>query len=156
MAKTVTLKFIVPIGYMPGDYAVLCGNGGSGEIDWDTPLSEVIDLFPGGAGIYGWGQAPWGNHRWGRPHSMLTPGWGQLPWGMSPWGYGSVMISYSLSITDCGEYKFAFACYDAFGNLHQGTPETVTIHMHIAPPAPLGLKKYSYDKDTDILILQAA
>ena len=59
-------------------------------------------------------------------------------------------------VDSCGAYKFGFACYDKLGNLHEGAPEEATVDVHIAPAAPTGLKKNSYDKDTNILVLDAA
>ena len=157
MKVLITVQFVVPVGHIPGDYARLHGNGGSGSIDWNNPATnEVFDLFPNGAGIYGWGHAPWGHFRWGHGHSMRTLGWGHLPWGHFPWGHGSAMIKATYEAAGCGEYKFGFACYDKAGNLHEGTPEQTTVHVHIAPDAPTGLKKNSYDKGTDVLILDAA
>lgn len=157
MSAKVTIKFVVPAGYQQGDYARLHGNSGSGEIDWDTPvLQEKFDLFPSGAGIFGWGHAPWGHSPWGHPFSMRTLGWGHLPWGKFPWGHGTAVITAEVDIFECGAYKFAFACYDSLGNIHEGTPEEVTLHIHIAPPVPTGLKKVSYNKDADVLILEAA
>ncbi len=157
MSVQVTIEFIVPVGYLEGDYAKLYGNGGQGDIDWNTPLSnEVFALFPNGAGIFGWGHAPWGHFRWGHAHSQRTPGWGHLPWGRFPWGHGTAIITVKHQVSSCGAYKFGLACYDKLGNLHTGTPEEVTVNVHIAPPAPSGLKKNTYDKGTDILLLDAA
>jgi len=155
MKAIVTLGFVVPVGYEQGDYAVLHSNNGSGNIDWDTPLS-TYDLFPNSAGIFGFGHAPFGHFRFGHSHSMCTAGWGHLPFGHFPFGHGSAVITAKHMIYDCGEYKFAFACYDKLGNLHEGTPETATIYMHVAPDVPVGLKKHSYNKNTDILLLDAA
>jgi len=157
MTALITVQFVVPAGHVPGDYARLHGNGGSGDIDWDTPATNAVyDLFPSGAGIYGWGHAPWGHYRWGHGHSMRTLGWGHLPWGHYPWGHGSALIAATYEASACGEYKFGFACYDKAGNLHEGAPEEVAVHVHIAPDAPTGLKKSSYNKDTDVLVLDAA
>ena len=145
------------MGYQPGDYAKLHGNGGSGNIDWNSPLiNDIYELFPNRAGIYGWGHAPWGRFRWGHAHSARTPGWGYLPWGHFPWGHGTAVISAIHHVDSCGAYKFGFACYDKFGNVHQGSPEEATVYIHIAPPAPVGLKKNTYNKDTDIMVLDAA
>lgn len=157
MSVNITIEFAVPIGYEQGDYAVLHGSGGSGPIDWDSPLSNAIyDLFPNGAGIYGFGHAPWGRFRWGRAHSMRCPGWGNLPWGHFPWGYGTALISALYKGDYCGDYKFGFACCDAAGNLHEGTPQEITVVVHIAPPVPGRLVKNSYDKNTGVLVLDAA
>lgn len=159
MSAKVTLQFTVPPGHQKGDYARLYSNGGSGEINWAVPVSnEKFDLFPGGAGLYGWGFAPWGHFRWGNAHSMRTPGWGYLPWGKFPWGHGTTTIMATHKVNDCGQYKYAFGCYDKIDNLHEGTPEEVELFIHIAPAAPASLKKGSHDYDitTGILTLDAA
>ena len=157
MPAKITIQFVVPIGYLQGDYAKLCSNGGSGSIDWnDSVNNDIYELFPNGAGIYGWGHAPWGHFRWGHGHSMRTPGFGHLPWGHFPWGHGTALIMAIHRVTSCGEYKYGFALYDEYGNLHEGTPDEETLNIHIAPPAPTRLTKTSYDKETDILVLSAA
>jgi len=157
MSANITIEFAVPVGYDRGDYAKLHGNGGSGDIDWNNPISnEVFDLFPRGAGINGWGHAPWGRFRWGRAHSMRCQGWGHLAWGRFPWGHGTAVIAAIHKVNSCGAYEFGFACYDQAGNVHEGTPEDVTVNVHIAPPAPTGLVKNSYNPETDVLILNAA
>jgi len=157
MSANITIEFTVPVGYQRGDYARLHGNGGSGDIDWNTPVSkEVFDLFPRGAGIYGWGHAPWSRFRWGCAHSMRTGGWGHLPWGRFPWGHGTAVIAALHKVDSCGVYKYGFACYDPAGNLHEGAPQEITVVVHIAPPAPTGLTKNSYNPETDVLVLDAA
>jgi len=157
MSANITIEFVVPAGHQKGDYARLHGNGGSGDIDWDGPVSGMIyRLFPNGAGIFGWGHAPWGRFRWGHAHSMRCSGWGHAPWGHYPWGHGSALITARYKVDYCGDYKFGFGCYDAAGNLHEGSPEEVTVNVHIAPPAPTGLVKNSYNPETDVLILDAA
>lgn len=157
MSANITLQFAVPVGHTEGDYAKLHGNGGSGNIDWNNPVSsEVFSLFPHRAGIYGWGHAPWGHFRWGHAASLRTSGWGHLPWGHFPWGFGTALITAKQRVESCGAYKFAFACYDSLGNLHEGTPEEKLLNIHIPPATPTGLTKVSYDKDTDVLVLEAA
>jgi len=157
MNAVVTIKFVVPVGYQQGDYAQLHGNGGSGSIDWGSPLTnDIYDLFPNRSGIYGWGHAPWGHFRWGHCHSMRSLGFGHLPWGHFPWGHGTAMLIINHRVETCGAYKFGLACYDSLGNVHQGSPEEVTIHVHITPSKPTGLKKNTYNKTTDILVLDAA
>lgn len=157
MSKKVTISFVVPQTYREGDYARLCGNGGAGDIDYDVPISnQIFPLFPKGAGFYGWGHLPWGHFPWGHGTSVRTTGWGHLPWGHFPWGYGAVIISAEVVINECGDYKFAFACYDSCGNRHQGSPEELTVSVHMAPAAPGRLKKTSYNKNTGLLVLQVA
>ena len=137
MSAKVTLQFAVDIGHEVGDYAQLFGNGGDGVVDYDTPLlnGRKFDLFPQGAGIYGCGHEPCGH---------------------SPCGFGTAVIEAEVIIETCGEYKFAFACFDSLGNPDEGAPQELLVSLHTAPPAPTGLIKNSYDKDTDVLILDAA
>ena len=157
MSALITILFTVPVGYIGGDYAKLHGNGGSGDIDWNNPVDNTIyELFPGGAGIFGFGRAPWGNFCWGHAHSMRTAGWGHLPWAHFPWSHGSAVIEAAHKVVACGDYKFGFACYDKFGNVHEGTPEETALEVHISPASPTGLKKNSYNKTTDVLILDVA
>ena len=158
MSAKIALQFAVPADHQLGDYAVLYGNSGSGDIDWDAPLfnGRKFNLFPGGVGIYGWGFAPWGDFPWGDAHSMRTRGWGELPWAFFPWGLGTAIIEASIIVDSCGLYKFAFACFDSLGNPDEGDPGEVSVEVHTAPLAPTGLKKVSCDPDTDVLVLEAA
>ena len=155
MSKAVvTLKFVVPAGYAEGDYSLLAGNGGSGAIDWDNPLSQTqYPLFPNGAGLYGFGHAPFGQHRFGRGHSMRCAGFGHIHFGKGPFGHGAGIVDAVTEVDECGDYKFGLACYDSLGNLHEGSPEEIELEIHIAPDVPSGLQKNSYDKETDVLIL---
>lgn len=147
----------MPQGYVHGDYARLFGNGGAGDIDWIDPLTnEKIDLFPGGSGIYGFGHAPFGHFPFGHAFSMRAPGFGHMPFGHFPFGHGTAMITIKYKVNDCGDYKFAFGCYDQTGNLHEGTPEEETLYIHIPPAVPKGLTKNNYNKTTGILTLDAA
>ncbi len=157
MSALVTIEHTVPAGTELRSTARLHGNGGSGDIDWVNPVSnEIFDLFPDGAGIYGYGHAPYGHHRFGHSHSMRTPGYGHVPYGHHPYGHGAVVISADVEVDECGAYKFGFACYDEARNPHAGTPDEETVHIHIAPAAPDGLKLNAYNKTTDVLTLDVA
>ncbi len=155
MAARITLQLIVPGNYRPGDYARLHGDNGSGTIDWETPINDkIIDLFPDGAGRYGWGRLPWGNFPWGRGLSMRTPGWGRLPWGRFPWGRGAIVIKVDYIVYSCGTYKFGFACCDEARNQHVGTPSEVSVDVHVAPLRPVKrLALNNYNKTTNTLTL---
>ena len=153
----ITIEFYVPPGHQLGDYCVLYGDGGSGSINYAAPLSsEKHPLFPDGAGYFGWGRLSWGHFAWSRGKSLGVRGWGVMSWGRFPWGHGAVKIIARHIVTTCGIYKYAFKCFDAAGNPNAGTPEEISVEVHLAPAAPAGLKKVSYDKDTDILTLEAA
>ena len=155
MPARVTVSFVVPTGYLPDDYAVLYGdNAEGGGIDWATPATgRQLPLFPGGRGIHGFVHAPWGHFPWGHAFSDGPTGWGHLPWGHFPWGHGTAIVEDYVDVTACGDYVFAFACYDSLGNLHDGVPDEVTASVHVAPGPPGGLAFVSYNKTTDALIL---
>jgi hypothetical protein len=153
--KEITIWFAVPLGHLPGDYAMLYSNNGSGDISWTSPFdSEKLDLFPGAAGNYGWGMSPWGMSSFGLPCPKDVQGWGQTPWGMSPWGCGCIVVTRTVRVTECGTWKFALKGFDAIGNAHAGTPNEATVTIHVAPPRPQMLAKKSYDKDTNVLTLE--
>ncbi|MGD0077029.1 MAG: hypothetical protein ABSB91_00225 [Sedimentisphaerales bacterium] len=158
MSANITLQFVAPFDSQPGDYAELCGNGGAGDIDYEAPLlgGRRFDLCPQGGGVYGWGFAPWGDFPWGDCLAVRCLGWGELPWGFFPWGYGGILIEAIVKVDFCGDYKFAFAAFDSLDNPDVGDPEEITVEVHTAPPTPTGLRKVSYDPDTDILVLEAA
>ena len=156
MSAVITISFYTASGFLPGDYVKLHGNSGSGDINWDTPLIDSpLDLFPDGAGVYGFGCVPFGNTPFGRPYSVGVAGWGRLPFGKTPFGYGAVKVSVLWPIYECGDYKFGFASYNAAGNKCAGSPEEILVSAHITPPAPTGLRRNNYDKDTDVLVLDA-
>lgn len=50
MSAVATITWTVPANvYVVGDYACLCGNGGSGDIDYDKPLSgSRYEFYPDG------------------------------------------------------------------------------------------------------------
>ena len=155
MSAIITIQFTVDVGYIPGDYARLFGNCGSGDVDYNTPLTNCkFNLFSGGAGIYGFGHAPFGRFRFGHAHSCRAPGFGHAPFGRFPFGLGAVVILARRRVTACGTYKFAFGCYDLADNPHTGSPEVATVEVHTAPETPTGLKKKTYNKTTDILTLE--
>lgn len=154
MPAQITLQFVVPLAFRPGDTVRLYSNGGSGVINWTTPHDNAVyDCFPEGAGVYGWGHAPWGRFPWGHAYAQRTRGWGHLPWGHFPWGLGATLLTIRTQVQSCGEYLFALGATDAAGNAHVGTPDELALSIHLAPAAPAGLKFVSYDPDADLLIL---
>ncbi len=154
---TITLQFVVPAGFRKGDYAKLFSDAGGGTIDYNTPVdNRLYELFPAGAGIYGFGHAPWGHFRWGHGHAMRAVGFGHLPFGHFPFGLGSAQITATHKVAQCGTYKYAFKVYDAAGNPQSGDPEEVSLTVDTAPAKPTGLKKQSYNKTTDVLTLEVA
>lgn len=153
----ITIDAVVPAGFAPGDYALLYGSGGAGEIDHNSPLDTIKYLFfPNGSGLYGFGHAPFGRFRFGRSQARGARGWSRLPFGRFPWGHGAAWIRVSREVAFCGRHKFALASFDALGNRQAASPGEVTLNIHIPPDAPTPLKSKSYDAGTDILLLEVA
>ena len=150
--KRVTLQFPVPAGYSPGDYCRLFGNGGSGDIDFDTPLNNFIyPTHPNHRGLMGYGNAPYGAYPYGSIAAVDVLGYGCAPYGAYPYGLGCIVIEAVIEVDDCGYYKFAFGAFDAAGNAHAGDPAETAREIHVAPEAPAGLKAESYNTETDQL-----
>lgn len=156
MSAKITVQFAVPVGYRKGDYCLLYGNDGlGGDVDFDNPLVDsYYDLFPNGAGIYGFGLAPFGHHRFGRGYSMQCDGFGSLPFGRHPFGHGTGIVQADCEVESCGRYKFGVKCFDRLGNPHTDTPVEVDLELHIAPPPVVGLKKNSYIPDSSIIFVE--
>ena len=128
MAKAkITLEVTAPLTYAAGDYAYFYGNGGSGSIDYSKPLAAKIELA---APANDFARYPWRSQAW--PDITLT-----------------------VTASICGNYKFALKCFDALGNPQPAAVEELTVPIHIAPAAPSGLKKNSYDPVTGVLALDA-
>jgi len=155
MSAKITISFCVPAGYQPGDYAMLFGMG-----SYDSPLlgGRKFELFPNGAGIYGFGHAPFGHHRFGKGTSLRASGFGfgHLPFGKHPFGHATALVTTSVTVDACGSCDLSFIVYDKLGNRQRGSMAMSLTEVHTAPPAPTGLKKVSYDPDTKVLVLEAA
>jgi hypothetical protein len=116
--KLITISFTAS-GYAAGDYGLLYGDGGSGTIDWDTPVSaKRYDLLPA--------------------------------------GQDEQTITALVRVRDCGTYQFGFKAFDAAGNASAGAPEEASLEVHVIPDKATKLKKVSYNKTTDTLILEVA
>ncbi len=153
----ITLQFVVPAGFRKGDCARQFSDAGGGTIDYNTPVdNRLYQLFPAGAGIYGFGLAPFGRFRFGHGHAMRAIGFGHLPFGHFPFGLGSAQITATHKVAECGTYKYAFKVYAAAGNPQSGDPDEISVTVHTAPAKPAGLKKQSYNKTTDVLTLEVA
>ncbi len=154
MSAVITITSLIPAGYAQGDYAQLHSNGGSGEIDWNTPVDTTrYDLFPDGAGLHGFGHGPFGSFPFGHAWADRVRGFGHLPFGDFPFGSGCVQIEATHRVTQCGAYKYGLACYDESGNAHSGSPAEASVDVHIAPAAPAGLRQSTYSRSAATLTL---
>jgi hypothetical protein len=155
MSAIVTVKAYITPDYDIGDYAKLCGNSGSGSVDYDNPLSNIkISLRPNTAGSHGFGEYPFGDAPFGDGEYSGMGGFGDYPFGEGLFGVGCLVIEASYQVNDCGNYKFGFAVYDKLGNLHSGIPADTTAYIHIPPAAPDTLKQKTYNSSTDTLVLE--
>lgn len=150
--KNIAIDFRVPSGMTRGDYVRLFGNGGSGAVNYTTPLdSSRYDLFRGDSGLFGWSKGRWGHHTWGRQDARGVNGWGKLKWGDFGWGYGAAEINIVRQEQSPATYIYAFQAYDTAGNLDTGTPDEEAALVCPLPKRPLALKRNSYNSTTDVI-----
>jgi len=150
----ITLQFAVPAGHKRGDYARLHWNAGSGAVDYDTPVDNAVyPLFVDG-GLFGFGLAPFGRSRFGHAHASRCPGFGRLPFGRHPFGHGTGLVAATHQVSACDTYTYGVKLFDSAGNAQAGSPAEIAVTVHTAPPRPAGLKKVSYDADTQLLTLE--
>ena len=157
MSVQITIQFAAPPGYSIGDYVKLFSNGGSGDIDYNTPVNSLTyPLLTARSGYFGWRHLPWRHFPWHRGVATRCNGWRHLPWHHFPWRHGTLLITAKLIVDGpCGGYEFAFVAYDKLGNIHEGSPQEVAVTFHTHPPAPTGMKPISYSKATKVLVLEA-
>lgn len=140
MTTRVTIQFAAPATARPGDVVVLHSNAGvdGDPIDWETPHDATQHpLCPDRAGLYGYGHGSFGHSPFGRAGAQGTPGYGHGLFGHGAYGHGTTVVTASIAISGCGEFLFAFAAYDAAGNLHEGSPEELAVSIHQPPEPPL-------------------
>ena len=154
MPTKVTIKYPVDIGYCNGDCCYLYTNGGSGDIDYDNPVSGRLPLFRNRGGIFGFGHAPFGHGRFGKPFASRCGGFGHLPFGCGPFGLGTGIVEAVYYAAVCGDYKFAFKVFDAAGNATDGSgQQELETEVHVRPARPDPLTAASYTPETNVLTL---
>ncbi len=132
--------------------AEIYSDGGSGEIDYVTPISkEDIQLWPSWRDKIGLGLGQFGEGNFGYD-GMAAIGFGMGLFGEGAFGFDADEIVWVSGELKTGKHKFAAKIIDRFGQISeiQETGEITVIRT--ATPAD-GLEVSSYDKTEDRLML---
>ena len=136
----------------PGATAIVYFDGGTGEIDYDVPLSDLpIRVWPGwqdkaGLGMSGFGAGDFGYD------SAAAVGFARGSFGNGQFGLDADTIEWTSPVLTAGVYKFAVKVIDGRGNASTGSetgPITVTPAARPAEKVSIS----SFDKQTNQLIL---
>jgi len=135
-----------------GEWQVF-SNGGNGEVDYDTPISEEPNLFwHAWQDKPGFGLAKFGKSDFGYDSSAAA-GFGDGKFGESEFGFGADRINWVSGELETGEYVFAIKITNEAGNSAEGESESEQITI-IKTACPVeGLAVESYDKQQDELVL---
>ncbi|MCG3180557.1 MAG: hypothetical protein BIFFINMI_02919 [Phycisphaerae bacterium] len=119
------------------------GNGGGGEIDFQTPLSDrPIDWFANSAGRWGFGLCSQGEGGFGYDAAQAL-GLGRGAFGIGEWGFDADWLSWLSEPLAAGEHRLAAVARDRLGNAVADPPEAaVTI---VEPPPRVAEMSISQD-----------
>lgn len=81
---------------------------------------------------------------------------GPKRYDLLPAGQDNQAVEALVRVRACGTYRFGFKAFDAAGNANAGFPEETSLEVHVTPDKATKLKKVSYDKLTDALVLEVA
>ena len=138
--------------YALGDYAHVCGDGGSGTIDYDNPLTdEPIELWPEPLRRWGFGTDAFGRGDFGYS-SNAAPGLGAGGFGFGPFGCDAELIRWRSEPLEDGQYLFAVRLFDRCGNADGGSILEKQIDIVGVPSQPTSLQ-LDYDCDENRLTL---
>ncbi len=112
------------------------GNGGSGAIDYGTPLNDrPIAMFPDGSGRWGFGLGGFGGDDFGRGGGR-SPGWGLGGFGVGEFGVDSAWARWLSGPLGPGAHRLAAVARDGLGNADESPPVEVDLTI-VDPPAPI-------------------
>jgi len=135
-----------------GATAIVYFDGGVGEIDYQTPVSELpIRIWPGWQDKAGFGMSKFGVSDFGYD-SAAAAGFGKGSFGNGQFGLDADAIEWTSPVLTAGVYKFAVKVIDGRGNAGSGSEtEPITVTPAARPAEKLSIS--SFDKQTNQLIL---
>jgi len=132
--------------------AQVYSDGGSGEIDYENPVSkEDIQLWPSWQDKVGFGLSWFGEGDFGYEGSAAV-GFGRGLFGEGEFGFDADEISWESGELETGKHKFAVKVTDRFGQDSDAQETGQITVIRRATPAE-GLEVGSYDKAEDRLVL---
>jgi len=132
--------------------AEVYSDGGSGEIDYDNPVTtEAIELWPGWQDKAGFGLSRFGRSDFGFDGSA-TIGFGKGRFGDGEFGFDADEMGWISGELQTGQYKFGVKVTDRFGTTGNAQQSDEILVIRTAQPAKK-LDVDSYDKEQDRLVL---
>jgi len=136
-----------------GATAIVYFDSGTGEIDYQTPVSNLpIRIWPGWQDKAGFGMSKFGVSDFGYD-SAAAAGFGKGSFGNGQFGLDADTIEWVSPVLAAGEYRFAVRVIDDRGNASSGSEtEPITVTPAARPAEKLSIS--SFDKQTNQLVLQ--
>jgi len=136
-----------------GATAVVYFDGGTGEIDYQTPVSNLpIRIWPGWQDKAGFGMSKFGISDFGYD-SAAAAGFGKGSFGNGQFGLDADTIEWVSPVLTAGVYKLAVKVLDDRGNASGGSEtEPITVTPAARPAEKVSIS--SFDKQTNQLALK--
>jgi hypothetical protein len=135
-----------------GATVIVYFDGGSGEIDYQKPLSDSpIRIWLAWQDKAGFGMSKFGVSDFGYD-SAAAVGFGKGSFGNGQFGLDADTIEWTSPVLTAGVYKFALKVLDDRGNVSSGS-ETEPVTVTPAARPVEGLSISFFDKQTNQLIL---
>lgn len=140
---------------LPAGAAIqIFSDNGTGHIDYENPVSDLIRVWPNWQEKTGLGMSRFGFSDFGYD-SAAAVGFGKGCFGKNQFGIDADTIEWTSPVLSDGVYRFAAVVFDKDGH-RSSAVETEPIT--VTPPAvpAKSLEVLSYDKQTNELILKIA
>lgn len=139
----------------PGATAQIYFDNGTGQIDYENPLTDSpVHLWPAWQDKAGFGMSRFGLSDFGYD-SAAAVGFGKGSFGQGRFGLDADTIEWTSRPLEAGIYMFAVVVIDEKGN-QSSVCETAPVTVTPATKPAGGLEIYSFDKQTNELILNIA
>lgn len=135
-----------------GSTAMVYFDGGTDEIDYQTPIGNPIRIWPCRQDKAGFGMSKFGASDFGYD-SAAAAGFGKGSFGNGQFGLDADTLDWVSPVLAAGVYRFAIKIFDDRGNASSGS-ETWPITVTPAARPAEKLSVSSFDKQTNQLVLQ--
>jgi len=129
------------------------GNEGTGQIDYDMPLSEGVPLWGACQDKAGFGLCRFGESDFGWDGSAAV-GFGRGAFGKGEFGFDADVVEWTSGELSAGIYSFAVKIVDYMGNLETGASFVSDVVVIPAADAGEVLEVDSFDSDGNLLLLK--
>jgi len=139
----------------PGATAKIYFDGGTGEIDYENPLTDTpVNLWSAWQDKSGFGMSRFGVSDFGYD-SAAAVGFGRGSFGNGKFGLDADTIEWTSPPMETGVYKFAVVVIDEKDN-QSSVSETATVTVTPAARPAERLEIASFDKQANELVLKIA